>query len=99
MRPRDQKTAMTKAVNRHLRTRFTISKVYGNLVSGKYDWLYEITLTPGSEMLLSSFKTNAEGQPWHADRLSVSRLSDFIVRNNGYSQFMAELSKLQGKTP
>lgn len=94
MRPCDQKATMTKAINRYLRTRFSIAKVCGNLISGKYDWLYEITLTPGSDMLVSSFKTNAENQPWHSDRLSIPRLSDFIVRNAGYTGFMAGLSKL-----
>jgi len=94
MRPRDQKAILTKAINRHLRTCFSIDKIRGNLVSGSYNWLYEITLTPGSDMLVSSFRTNEEGQPWHSDRLSVSRLSDFIVRNNGYDGFIEAIAKL-----
>jgi len=94
VRPCDQKATLTKAIYRYLRTRFSVSKIQGSLTTGSHVFQYEVTLTPGSDMLVSSFKTADSSMGGHSDRLSVPRLSDFIVRNNGYEQFMSGISQL-----
>jgi hypothetical protein len=89
MRVQDQKTLLTKAINKYLRTSYTVLKLGCSFIAAdKTTTEYTVILTPGSPILIAHFETSLLGK--YRDRISVSRFSDFVVRNNGFEQLYSK---------
>ena len=86
MRPRDQKAVLTKAVGSMLKTLTGIKCLQGQTQNPPVT--YKVLITPGSPMLVGYFITE---HAWYNDRMTISRFSDYMVRNNQFEVIMAAL--------
>jgi hypothetical protein len=84
MQERYQKASLTKIVNRYLKTTYQVLKLSGKMNSGNKKVVWSVIITPGTHILILSFSTEVITD--YSDRVSVSRFSDFIVRNGGYEE-------------
>lgn len=90
MRQRDQKTVLTKAIIQLLKTTTSIRSLEGVTPIDKHAVKYKFIITPGSPSLIGYFTVNrGAGEEQYADRLSVTRFSDYIVRNNQFEFILA----------
>jgi hypothetical protein len=91
LRPRDQKAVFTKAVFRFLKTQTAPLKIEGKLAPERMStppFKCEIILTPGS--VFAVVTVTKHGIDYY-DRVSIQRLSDFIVTHNGFEDFYTKI--------
>lgn len=89
MREQDMKSRLTKQLQYCLLNRTSISKFTGAIYDGLRTVAYEFILVPGSTMVVCTFTRDAVS--WQ-ERLSSSRISDWIVRNNGYLSLVQQIT-------
>jgi len=82
MRPRDQKTVVTKAIRKYVREGVLLKKLCMQPSDTVY---YEVIITPTSDRLLLTVKST--GNPY-MDRVSIPRFSDYIVKLGDFDSFM-----------
>ena len=92
MRPRDQKTVITKAIRRYIVKETLVKKI--TLMVAEGDAECSVIVTPNSNMLVLSIKSKT-GKVY-SDRVSIPRFSDYIVKMNAFSVFMAGLKPVTG---
>ena len=91
LRYRDQKAVITKALNRYVKYSYSPLKLSGVVFDGTADVTYSVIITPESPIAIVSFMKNEE---LIHDRLSFTRLSDYIVRNEGFDSFQEQIPKV-----
>lgn len=87
MRLRDQKASLTKRLRRYIRKETTVLKV---CVEIKGHPVYEVIVTPNSEMLLVSTQ---DAERSFVNRVSIPRFSDWIVTSGSYVVLLTRLDE------
>lgn len=91
MREQDMKAVLTKQLQKCISEKTAISKFTGAINDGTSVVEYEFVFVPQVPYGVCTF---TRGTMRWQERLSVGRISDWIVRNQGYLDLLAQLRQM-----
>ena len=99
MRPRDQKTILTKLIKKCIYNQFQIITLKATLEHGKNIMSYAVNIVPGSLELVAHYTVKTQGTTAireYTDHPSPSTFSDFIVRHGGFEHMLNKFNAIEG---